>query len=129
MSVALSPSSQHPVPAGPNPPRATRPEGTTPMARPDAPPPSPRESVPRQDGGPSEPIVNPVLRIDAAANVVVMEWWQGAEVARQIPTERELEAYQDGTATPCSFPRAAPAPAEAASRTDAVASARLDVVI
>lgn len=42
---------------------------------------------------------NPRLRIDAALNIVVLEFRDDAgEVSRSIPSAKEIKAYRDGSA-------------------------------
>jgi len=51
---------------------------------------------------------NPTLRLDAALGLVVIEFLsKTGAVTTSIPTQRELTAYQDGTAQPPGTPPAA----------------------
>jgi hypothetical protein len=69
-------------------------------AAPPAPPASANTSTP---GTP-----NPTLRLDAALGLVVIEFLsKSGAITTSIPTQRELTAYQDGTAEP---PGTQPAP-------------------
>jgi hypothetical protein len=73
--------------AGPSPPR--------PVSQPR------REAGPVPDAAgaapPSPPLLNPRLRIDAALNLVVLEFRDDAgAVSRSIPTAREIDAYRSG---------------------------------
>lgn len=46
---------------------------------------------------PPPPLLNPRLRIDAALNLVVLEFRDDAgEISRTIPTAREIDAYRSG---------------------------------
>lgn len=64
--------------------------------------PQPRpESGPMPDAvgaaAPSPLLLNPRLRIDAALNLVVLEFRDDAgAVSRSIPTAREIDAYRSG---------------------------------
>jgi hypothetical protein len=61
------------------------PRNTAPSPAPAAPPASP-------------PVPNPRLRIEAALNLVVLEFRDGGgEVSLSIPSARELDAYRTGT--------------------------------
>ncbi len=40
------------------------------------------------------PAISPTIRPDPATGVVVTRWYDGAEVANQIPTPRQLDAYR-----------------------------------
>lgn len=64
--------------------------GTTPAGGIDRPPqaaPTPRAATP-------QPLLNPSLRYDAEAGVLVLEFFdKRGEVARTIPPERVLQAY------------------------------------
>lgn len=42
------------------------------------------------------PAVSPTIRLDPPTGVVVTCWYQGPEVANQIPTPRQLDAYRFG---------------------------------
>lgn len=42
------------------------------------------------------PAVSPAIRLDPPTGVVVTRWYQGEEVANQIPTPRQLDAYRFG---------------------------------
>jgi hypothetical protein len=62
-------------------------------------------TVPEASAG----VPNPTLRLDPALGLVVIEFLSKGAVTTSIPTQRELAAYQDGTAQlPGSTP---PAPA------------------
>lgn len=50
--------------------------------------------------GPAVPVPNPAIRIEPALNLVVLEFRDGSgEVARTIPSPREIDAYRLGQAT------------------------------
>ena len=54
---------------------------------------------------------NPTLRLDPALGLVVIEFVnQSGAVTSSIPSQRQLTAYQDGTAAPPGDPQATPAP-------------------
>jgi hypothetical protein len=73
--------------AGPAPPRPT------PPPRPEA---GPAPDAARGATQPA-PLLNPRLRIDAALNLVVLEFRDDAgEISRTIPTAREIDAYRSG---------------------------------
>jgi hypothetical protein len=42
------------------------------------------------------PAVSPTIRLDPPTGVVVTRWYEGTEVANQIPTPRQLDAYRFG---------------------------------
>lgn len=64
--------------------------GTTPAGGIDA----PRQAVQSPRGGMAQPLLNPSLRFDSNAGVVVLEFFdESGEVARTIPPERVLQAY------------------------------------
>jgi hypothetical protein len=46
----------------------------------------------------SPALPNPTLRLDPALGLVVIEFLSKGAVTTSIPTQRELAAYQDGTA-------------------------------
>ena len=73
--------------------------------RPGAVAPAPDTAPRRTDAAPASPaapmLPNPRLRIDAALNIVVLEFRDDAgEISRSIPSAQEIKAYRDGTAEP-----------------------------
>lgn len=60
----------------------------------------PRSALPDLAPNPkpvSPPVANPRLRIEAALNLVVIEFRDEAgEISRSIPSPRELDAYRSG---------------------------------
>lgn len=67
--------------------------------------PAPETALHRTDAAPADPaapmLPNPRLRIDAALNIVVLEFRDDAgEISRSIPSAQEIKAYRDGTAEP-----------------------------
>lgn len=55
------------------------------------------ETAPAAPQAPMLP--NPRLRIDAALNIVVLEFRDDAgEISRTLPSAQEIKAYRDGTA-------------------------------
>jgi len=63
-------------------------------ARAAPPPPAPR--APLATLLDAAPAVNPTIRLDPPTGLVVTRWYEGAEIANQIPTTRQLEAYRFG---------------------------------
>lgn len=69
-----------------------------------APTPAPAQAIDASPGptvAPAPPRANPQLRIDAALNMVVLEF-RGADgaVRHTLPTSRELDAYRQGMPVP-----------------------------
>jgi len=64
--------------------------------------------APAMAGASAPMLPNPRLRIDAALNLVVLEFRDDAgEVSRTIPSAQEMKAYRDGTAEPATGPQPA----------------------
>lgn len=64
--------------------------GTTPAGGIDTPP----RAVQAPRGGAPQPLLNPALRFDTEAGVLVLEFFdKRGEIARTIPPERVLQAY------------------------------------
>ncbi len=52
---------------------------------------------PAAPAAPGVPLVNPRMRIEAALNLVVLEFRDGdGTVSRSIPSAREIDAYRNG---------------------------------
>ena len=67
--------------------------------------------APSSAGAPSPGTPSPTLRLDPALGLVVIEFVsESGEITSSIPSQRELTAYQDGTAQPPTQGQAAPPP-------------------
>jgi hypothetical protein len=67
---------------------------------PEATPPAAARRAEAMPAGPAAPMLpNPRLRIDAALNIVVLEFRDdGGKISRTLPSAQEIKAYRDGTA-------------------------------
>ena len=64
-----------------------------------APPAASRRAEAAPAGAPAPMLPNPRLRIDAALNIVVLEFRDGGgQVSRILPSAQEIKAYRDGAA-------------------------------
>ena len=75
---------------------APRPGPVAPEAAPQA---ASRRAEAAPAGAPAPMLPNPRLRIDAALNIVVLEFRDdGGQVSRTLPSAQEIKAYRDGAA-------------------------------
>lgn len=79
---------------------ATAPRPAAVAPAPEAAPPAPPRRAEPAPASPAAPMLpNPRLRIDAALNIVVLEFRDdGGQINRTLPSAQEIKAYRDGAA-------------------------------